>query len=178
MRYTFLCLYRRRVRVPHFRPPVFVPLYPSILHQLCQTDQGCYYYYFWRPLSLTIVETINNNNKSPPLPQSFTPTMMKKTIKSKTGFRGVCKNGERGYKAQITIAGKSKNLGTFTTMEQGEQLLAWSLCCWVFCFVLFSHAGVRIRWCFLLPEKGGGLANNVLAHRFFLFFVFVCSCLN
>ena len=106
--------------------------------------------------------------------------MMKKTIKSKTGFRGVCKNGERGYKAQITIAGKSKNLGTFTTMEQGEQTsglvpLLWGI---FFFLVLFSHAGVRIRWCFLLPEKGGGLANNVLAHRCFLCFVFVCSCLN
>ena len=35
----------------HISVPL-VPLYPSILHQLCQTDQGCYYYFFWRPLSL------------------------------------------------------------------------------------------------------------------------------
>jgi hypothetical protein len=31
-----------------FVPLYFVPLYPSILHQLCQTDQGCYYFFFWR----------------------------------------------------------------------------------------------------------------------------------
>ena len=35
----------------HISVPL-VPLYPSILHQLCQTDQGCYYYFFGVPLSL------------------------------------------------------------------------------------------------------------------------------
>jgi len=106
--------------------------------------------------------------------------MMKKTIKSKTGFRGVCKNGERGYKAQITIAGKSKNLGTFTTMEQGEQTLAWSLCCWVFSFVLFCFLmqGYAFGGAFCCRKKVVGWQTTCWLTVFcFVLFLFV-SCLN
>ena len=34
------------------------------------------------------------------------------------GYKGVCVNGVRGYKAQITITGRSKNLGTYLTPDE------------------------------------------------------------
>jgi len=37
---------------------------------------------------------------------------------SRTGYKGVCQNGQRGYKAQITSAGRSKNLGSFLMAEE------------------------------------------------------------
>ena len=37
---------------------------------------------------------------------------------SKTTYKGVCENGNRGYKAQITSAGKVKNLGSFSNCQE------------------------------------------------------------
>ena len=54
------------------------------------------------------------------VPKNYKPKKKKLASNNTTGFRGVCKKGNR-FEAQITISGKPQTIGTFGTAKEAAE---------------------------------------------------------